>query len=474
VNLNHLGIGVATAAVGYGLYKVVNVVSEMQAQLQDTQLKLRNEMVQTDRKLQDAHRAANMPLHVQTQGFREPDFGSPAPRGRANSISRHESSSDIARMMEVNRIYKSLATPGYVVTFGHLNRENLARCAGINLEDDEITAAKEIMGITGDVNEEVKFNKFFDWWTMWSDLALARNKRGHSDEYTRRFKFQHTLSQPQKEAFKPTDVTRQPHGQTGGLDWRMTFHLQTTDPITQNLKRTQISPWHDIPLRAGTCPKKGSQLYHAVIEIPKWTRDKFEIATGETYNPIKQDVKDGALRKLEFYQMFNYGALPQTWEDPNPEKNNADTGYRGDNDPIDCVEIGARKAEVGAVLVVKVLGVLAMIDDDETDWKLIVIDKDDELADRLDDVRDLHQLLPGLVEGIVDWFTHYKTALGKKPPNKFAMKGEAKNREYAETIIMETHQYWQELLGGKASQEDISQVIVPSTHGDDGRPIQDA
>ena len=26
---------------------------------------------------------------------------------------------------------------------------------------------------------------------------------------------------------------------------------------------------------------------------------------------------------------------------------------------------------------------------------------------------------------------------------RFAMKGEAKNREYAETIIMETHQYWQ-------------------------------
>ena len=26
-------------------------------------------------------------------------------------------------------------------------------------------------------------------------------------------------------------------------------------------------------------------------EIPKWTRPKFEIATGEYYNPIKQDTK---------------------------------------------------------------------------------------------------------------------------------------------------------------------------------------
>ena len=34
-----------------------------------------------------------------------------------------------------------------------------------------------------------------------------------------------------------------------------------------------------------------------VTEIPKFSRAKFEIATGEPYNPIKQDTKNGKLRE---------------------------------------------------------------------------------------------------------------------------------------------------------------------------------
>ena len=49
-----------------------------------------------------------------------------------------------------------------------------------------------------------------------------------------------------------------------------------------------------------------------------------------------------------------------------------DTGYPGDNDPLDVCEIGIRQIGTGQVRAVKVLGVLAMIDDDETDWKVVV------------------------------------------------------------------------------------------------------
>ena len=38
---------------------------------------------------------------------------------------------------------------------------------------------------------------------------------------------------------------------------------------------------------------------------------------------------------------FNYGCFPQTWEDPTHFHPDAD-GCRGDNDPVDVVEIGAR------------------------------------------------------------------------------------------------------------------------------------
>lgn len=37
---------------------------------------------------------------------------------------------------------------------------------------------------------------------------------------------------------------------------------------------------------------------------------------------------------------FNYGCFPQTWEDPTYIHPDAE-GCRGDNDPLDVVEIGA-------------------------------------------------------------------------------------------------------------------------------------
>ena len=40
---------------------------------------------------------------------------------------------------------------------------------------------------------------------------------------------------------------------------------------------------------------------------------------------------------------FNYGAFPQTWEDP--AHTTPDTGYVGDNDPIDAMEIGYKMRE---------------------------------------------------------------------------------------------------------------------------------
>ena len=38
--------------------------------------------------------------------------------------------------------------------------------------------------------------------------------------------------------------------------------------------------------------------------------------------------------------IWNYGALPQTWENPHHEDES--TGCKGDNDPVDCCEIGHR------------------------------------------------------------------------------------------------------------------------------------
>lgn len=104
-------------------------------------------------------------------------------------------------------------------------------------------------------------------------------------------------------------------------------------------------------------------------EIPKGTVAKMEIATKEEHNPIKQDSKDGKLRVIKYGKFpFNYGAIPQTWENPN-EKHEA-TGLQGDNDPIDVVELSPGPLSEGGVIPLKVLGALALIDEGELDWKV--------------------------------------------------------------------------------------------------------
>jgi inorganic pyrophosphatase len=103
-------------------------------------------------------------------------------------------------------------------------------------------------------------------------------------------------------------------------------------------------------------------------------------------NPMKQDVKKGKLRYVRncfphHGYIWNYGAFPQTWEDPTSI--HPDTKARGDNDPLDVLEIGETVAYTGQVKQVKVLGTMALLDEGETDWKVLVIDVNDPLAPRL-------------------------------------------------------------------------------------------
>merc|ERR1711924_410214 len=96
-----------------------------------------------------------------------------------------------------------------------------------------------------------------------------------------------------------------------------------------------------------------------ICEIPKETSAKMEVATDEPKNPIKQDTKKGKLRFYPYNINWNYGLIPQTWEDPGVE--NADLKVMGDNDPVDVVGIGSATLEMGGVYPVKIVGVLEMI-----------------------------------------------------------------------------------------------------------------
>ncbi|NXC51313.1 IPYR pyrophosphatase, partial [Penelope pileata] len=214
-----------------------------------------------------------------------------------------------------------------------------------------------------------------------------------------------------------------------------------------------ISPFHDIPLYGDP----GKNVFNMVVEVPRWTNAKMEIATKDPLNPIKQDVKKGKLRFVANVfphkgYIWNYGAIPQTWEDPGHKDEN--TGCCGDNDPIDVCEIGSKVCSRGEVIQVKVLGTLALIDEGETDWKIIAINADDPEADSYNDINDVRRMKPGYLEATVDWFRRYKVPDGK-PENQFAFNGEFKDKDFAVNVIKSTHEHWKALVAKKTDGGEI-------------------
>ncbi|KAG2176603.1 hypothetical protein INT44_007267 [Umbelopsis vinacea] len=245
-----------------------------------------------------------------------------------------------------------------------------------------------------------------------------------------------------------SDIKTRVVGAPNTLDYRIFFEKNGVP----------VSPFHDIPLFANA----EKTIFNMVVEIPRWTNAKLEISKEDVMNPVKQDIKKGKLRYVRNCfphkgYIWNYGALPQTWEDPN--QINAETKARGDNDPLDVCEIGEQVAYPGQIKQVKILGVMALLDEGETDWKLIVIDVNDPLAPKLNDIEDVEKHLPGLVRATNEWFRIYKIPDGK-PENVFAFSGEAKNKKYATDIIHETHEAWKGLINGSSDKNSISAVNV--------------
>ncbi|KAM4811726.1 inorganic pyrophosphatase 2, mitochondrial isoform X2 [Urocitellus parryii] len=221
-------------------------------------------------------------------------------------------------------------------------------------------------------------------------------------------------------------------GQLHSQDYRIFF---------KNVAGHYISPFHDIPLKVdskkeenGIPTKKArndesENLFNMVVEIPRWTNAKMEIATQEPLNPIKQDVKDGKPRftaNIFPYKgyIWNYGALPQV-------------------------------LSPGEVIHVKILGILALIDEGETDWKLIAINANDPEASKFHDIDDVRKFKPGYLEATINWLTYYKVPEGK-PENKFAFNGEFKNKAFALEVIKSTHECWKAMLMKKCDRGAIN------------------
>ncbi|KAL6942635.1 hypothetical protein ACO0QE_003819 [Hanseniaspora vineae] len=249
----------------------------------------------------------------------------------------------------------------------------------------------------------------------------------------------------------------------------VTSGIKYTPQFKQYLKLSDGklgSFFHDIDLQPSGTPEASSSLnqkkvlhgniVNMVVEVPRWSNAKFEISKELPLNPIVQDTKKNKLRFVNNIFPYhgyvtNYGAIPQTWE--NPSLNN------GDNDPLDCCEIGSGILETGTVTPVKVLGSLALLDDGEMDWKIIAINLKDPLCAKINTLKDVETFMPGLLSGIRAWFKTYKIPTDK-PENKFAFDGEYLSLDKTMSVVQECHEEWEGLMKQGLKEEKQTETFV--------------
>ena len=84
---------------------------------------------------------------------------------------------------------------------------------------------------------------------------------------------------------------------------------------------------------------------------------------------------------------------------------------KGDNSLLDVIEIGSKIHKIGTVLDVKILGAILLIDQDNLDWKIIAIDVNDQLAPKIENLIDVENRMPGLLDSSLEFFKYYKVNL---------------------------------------------------------------
>ena len=185
-----------------------------------------------------------------------------------------------------------------------------------------------------------------------------------------------------------------------------------------------------------------------VIEISKGDTAKLECAKDEPWNPIMSDTnrnKETGQLQLRHYGMpttFNYGFIPQTWENP------ADGG---DDDPIDLVDLSlTNRKPLLAVADYLVLGCLGLIDQGEIDWKVLGLEVNEAKQLGVATMEDFEKLHPERISEVREWFRMYKTLDGK-PENEFKDDGRLFTREETLAIVLETSKQYRELMSADSN-----------------------
>jgi inorganic pyrophosphatase len=164
------------------------------------------------------------------------------------------------------------------------------------------------------------------------------------------------------------------------------------------------SLWHDVSVGENT-PNE----INVIIEIPKGSSNKYEI--DKETGLIKLDRANYSTAAYP----VDYGFAPQTlWDD---------------GDALDFIVLTTWPIHPGILVKVRPIGVIEMIDNKESDYKVIGVPTDDK---RWDDVRSVKDMNQHKLDEIVHFFETYKTLNGKK--HKVTIKGVGNKAEAIKAI----------------------------------------
>ena len=145
-------------------------------------------------------------------------------------------------------------------------------------------------------------------------------------------------------------------------------------------------PWHDLP----NTEENAATCVNVVIEIPKGSRVKYELD-----KPTGLLRVDRMLYSAVHYPA-NYGFIPRT--------------YCDDKDPLDVLVLG-EPVVPAAIMEVRPIGMIRMIDQGEGDDKIIAVHINDPATNVYTDIDQLPQ---HIFKEITRFFMDYKILEGKE------------------------------------------------------------
>jgi inorganic pyrophosphatase len=144
-------------------------------------------------------------------------------------------------------------------------------------------------------------------------------------------------------------------------------------------------------------PFTADSLVNVVIEIPAGTNQKWEV-NKETGRIEWERVTSDSMRIIDYLAYpANYGFVPQTF---------LPKAIGGDGDPVDVFVLGPAIARE-TIVSVRVVGIIHMLDDNESDSKMLAVNLNNPVFD-VNALEMLEEKYPGTIEIIKLWLLNYK------------------------------------------------------------------